>query len=367
MHSTISIDSLESQYPIAIGAGIVHQLEQFLGSSYPQIALISDANVYRYHGEAVGQLLEKMGALHTYLFKPGEASKTRLVKEELEDQMLSDGLGRDTLVVGLGGGITTDLAGFVAGTFLRGVPWVALPTSLLAAVDASVGGKVGVNTPHGKNLIGLFYQPQCVLVDLEFIQTLPSAEVDNGLAEMVKHGVIFDRDYFDLLISSGVALRTLSPDALRQPIVRSVEIKAAVVSEDPREGDFRQILNGGHTIAHAIEKVSRFQVSHGRAVAMGLSVEAGISEKLGLMSVEDKNHLRLGLGTLALPQGPPPEMDAEDILEATKGDKKGRGGQPRYALAQRVGKMSVSSTGYARPVPEDIVIGAIEEAKRCSV
>lgn len=367
MTRTMSIDSMRYKYRIVIGAGTRHTLGQFLPQRFSSVALISDANVYRLHGQEMGRLLEELGSLHTYVFEPGEESKNRRVKEEIEDAMLADGLSRDTVVVGLGGGVTTDLAGFVAGTFLRGVPWFAVPTSLLAAVDASVGGKVGVNTPAGKNLIGLFHHPLVVAIDLDFIATLPAEEFDNGLAEMAKHGLISDRSYFDQLVRGVESLRRLKPEALEAAIARSVEIKAEVVSKDPREADLRQILNGGHTIAHAIEKVSGFQISHGRAVAMGLSVEAGIAEKIGLLSEKEKTTLRRGLRILGLPYAPPAEMSAEQILGSTFGDKKSRGGRPHYALPEKIGKMAVSTSGYARPVPDEIVLAAIEETKACCV
>jgi 3-dehydroquinate synthase len=278
--------------------------------------------------------------------------------------MLARGLTRDTTVVALGGGITTDLAGFVAGTYLRGVPWIAVPTSLLAAVDAGIGGKVGVNTQAGKNVIGLFHRPLSVLIDVDLIATLPPHEVDNGLAEMVKHGAIADRAYLDALVSRAQRLRTLQPGALAPLIRRSVEIKAGVVAADPQESDYRQVLNAGHTIAHALELVSGLRINHGRAVAIGLSVEARMATLLGLLSATERDALIQTLTALSLPTMVPVDLDPADIVRATAIDKKARRGRPRYTLLARLGSVARGAEGFAREVDEKIALEAIEESRQ---
>ncbi|MBW2278595.1 MAG: 3-dehydroquinate synthase, partial [Deltaproteobacteria bacterium] len=271
------------------------------------------------------------------------------------------GLGRDCVVVALGGGVTTDLGGFVAGTFMRGVPWIALPTSLLAAVDASIGGKTGVDTTRGKNLIGVFHQPLVVLIDLRLISSLPKEEVDNGLAEMVKHALIADAGYLQQLVTDSEGLRHLDPGALEQSIVKSIEIKGAVVAADTQERDYRQVLNLGHTIGHALETVTEYEVSHGLAVAVGLSVECGIATRLGLMTSDARDEARAALEQLGLPIAAPEGIAAEALLGATKLDKKGRAGKARYALPVAIGQMSKTEQGYASEVPDDVVLAAISE------
>jgi 3-dehydroquinate synthase len=242
---------------------------------------------------------------------------------------------------------------------MRGIPWIALPTSLLAAVDASIGGKTGVDTAHGKNLIGVFHQPRAVLVDLGLMATLPPAEIDNGLAEMAKHAVIADAGYLARLVFDADRLRRLEPEALERSIVRSIEIKSEVVSADTGERDYRQVLNLGHTIGHAIEAVTDYGVGHGLAVAAGLAVECDIAVRLGLMSADARDETRTALEHLGLPIAPPSGVDARELQAATKRDKKGRTGVARYALPAGIGQMSRCDRGWAREVPDDVVLAAI--------
>jgi 3-dehydroquinate synthase len=349
-------------YPVLIGEGVVERLPGEVPAACGAVALIADSNLTRLHATRVRDAIGTSRRTIDLEFPAGERNKNRRTKEQLEDSMICAGLGRDCAVVALGGGVTTDLAGYVAGTFMRGVPWVALPTSLLAAVDASVGGKTGVNTETGKNLIGVFHQPRAVLIDLALVSTLPHGEIDNGLAEMAKHAVIADRSYLRALVESAERLRGLEPVVLEEAIRRSIEIKGAVVAADTAERDYRQVLNLGHTIGHAIETVSEYRVSHGRAVSVGISVECCIAARLGLISDSAVAEIRESLVRLGLPIAPPSETDPGDLLEATRRDKKGRAGQARYALPAAIGEMARSAEGFARTVPDDVVLTAVSEA-----
>jgi 3-dehydroquinate synthase len=353
-------------YPVIAGAGVLAHLPELIPPACPHVVLIADDQVARVHGDRARELLAARTRVSLVTFPAGEVHKTRATKEKLEDRLFAEQVGRDGLVVALGGGVTTDLAGFVAATYQRGVPWVAVPTTLLAAVDASVGGKVGVDTPWGKNLIGSIHHPLAVCIDVDLFQTLAGSEVHNGLAEMLKHAVIADPGYFDALLHAAHDLIQLTPAACLSAVVRSVEIKSEVVSADPLERDLRQVLNFGHTIGHAIELLSDFAISHGRAVAIGMSVEAAIACQLQLLSAADLSRLRTALRALGLPVSPPVAMVAGAILQATARDKKGRQGRPRYVLPRRIGEMSTGPAGYAREVSDAVVIAALHEAQACS-
>ena len=343
---------------------IADQVAAHLPERCAAVALIADDNVNRLHGDRVAGIIGRVAPVTRLTFPAGEGHKTRATKELLEDSMLAGGLGRDCAVVALGGGVTSDLAGFAAGTYQRGVPWLVVPTSLLAAVDASLGGKVGVNTEAGKNLVGLLHQPRAVVIDVDLIATLPAPEVDNGLAEMAKHAVIADRSHLHELVAAVVAIKALDPAALRSAIRRSVEIKAAVVGRDTGEQDLRQVLNFGHTIGHGVEAVSGWRIGHGCAVAIGMGVEADISCRLRLMDVAEREIMISAFTDLGLPVGLGEGLDPAALLEATRSDKKGRAGRPRYALPTRIGEMVGGPEGYTREASDEVVLAALKDAAR---
>jgi 3-dehydroquinate synthase len=269
----------------------------------------------------------------------GEASKNRAQWAALSDQLLDRGFGRDSAIVALGGGVIGDLAGFVAATYLRGIPCIQVPTTLLAMLDASVGGKTGVDTPHGKNLIGAFHPPVAVVADPLVLRTLPEREYRAGLAEAVKHGLVADAGYFAWLGASVDAIARRDEATLATLVRRSVEIKAAVVGEDERESGRRAILNAGHTVAHAVEHASGYALAHGEAVALGLVAECELAEAMGIgrrgLAAEVAELLRrLGLSVRlaeALPR--------ERVLAAMAADKKNRAARVRFALPRDVGTM----------------------------
>jgi 3-dehydroquinate synthase len=303
--------------------------------------VIADSTVARLHGRL---LLERFGAAGRdpllFEFPAGERHKNRETWATLTDAMLGAGCGRDTVVVALGGGVTGDLAGFVAATYLRGVPVVQVPTSLVAMIDASVGGKTGVDTAAGKNLVGAFHPPHLVVVDPEVTRTLPERERAQGLVEALKHGAIVDEAYFSQLEKSARALLDGDPVATEAAVLRSVEIKAQVVTRDEREGDYRQILNFGHTIGHALEAASGYGLSHGESVAIGMVLEARLGEALGLTASGTTQRLANAIGALGFPAGPGPGTDVASVLRFLAADKKRRAGRVRTVLLESVGRVN---------------------------
>lgn len=283
---------------------------------------------------------------------PGEAHKTRESWARLTDELLALGFGRDSALVAVGGGVVGDVAGFVAATFARGIPVVQVPTTLLAMLDASVGGKTGVDTPHGKNLVGAFHQPALVVADPRTLTSLDAREYRAGLAEAVKHGVIADAACLAWIESHADALLRRDEDALVTLVARSVEIKAEVVTADEREGGRRAVLNAGHTVAHALEHATGYALLHGEAVALGLVAEAAIAERLGVAQAGTAARVRAALQRLGLPTAVPQPVDAAAVIAATRLDKKNRAATVRCALPRAVGHMEEAAGAWTVPVDD---------------
>ena len=349
-------------YPAYVEPGILGRLAELAQQHLPdrRIALIADAAVY--------QLFEK-GSFGppawggpTLQVPPGEASKSRESWAGLSDELLDMGFGRDSGLIALGGGMVGDLTGFVAATYMRGVPYALAPTTLLAMVDASVGGKTGVNTPQGKNLIGAFHPPVAVIADPQTLATLPDREYRGGLAEAVKHGLIADQAYFEWIESAAEAVLRRDPAALAHLVRRSVEIKAEVVSEDEHESGRRAILNAGHTVAHALESASDYRLSHGEAVALGLVAECAVAERMGVAHSGLSDRVRGLLQRLGLPVRAPEPLDYPAVLRRMFVDKKNRHTEIHCALASRLGRMH-SASGWTVPIP----LGDLELAMKTVV
>ena len=270
---------------------------------------------------------------------PGEAAKSREEWVRVTDRLLALGLGRDSAIVAIGGGSVGDLAGFVAATYMRGVPVVQLPTTLLAMVDASVGGKVGLDTPAGKNLVGAFHPPALVLCDPRLLATLPDPIFREGFAEGVKHGVVADHEYFWWILANAERLKGRDPAALEQFVRRSVEIKAAIVSRDEHERGERAILNAGHTVGHALELLHRYELRHGDAVAAGLMAEARLAESLGIAATDTADKIFAVLASLELPSTQI-YVRGDALIPLMQTDKKNRGGKLRMALPKEIGVMA---------------------------
>lgn len=317
--------------PIFIGPGALPDLPQVLATTLPgrRVVVIADAQV----AAAVPVPLEAP----VLTFPAGEASKTRETWARLTDDLLALGLGRDGAIVAVGGGVTGDLAGFVAATFLRGIPFVQVPTSLLAMLDASIGGKTGVDAPAGKNLVGAFHQPAAIVADPLVLRTLPEREYRAGLAEAVKHAAVADAMHFAWLRDQAGPLLARDLATIAALLRRSIAIKTAAVMEDERDQGRRAILNAGHTVAHAVESASGYAILHGEAVAIGLVTEARLGEQLGATRPGTASTLARLLEAFGLPTVLPPALDPEAVLSAMAADKKNLGGDIRFALIESLG------------------------------
>jgi 3-dehydroquinate synthase len=326
-------------YAIVVAAGVLATVgprlrELGVGS---RAALVSDAEVLRLHGEPVVASLRAAGfALSTVEVPAGEAAKTLAVAAQCWDAFVAAGLDRTSTVLALGGGAVGDVAGFAAATYMRGVGVVQLPTTLLAQVDASIGGKTAINHPRGKNLLGAFHQPRLVLTDPRAVLTLPDRELRSGLAEIVKHGVVLDGAYFDDVERSAPRLLARDLPTLERIIVGSCRLKARVVERDAEEAELRAVLNYGHTVGHALEAVAGYGVlTHGEADALGIVAEARLALRLGLASAETVTRQERLLAALGLPTRA--SVDVEAVLAAITHDKKARDGRVPFVLAPAIG------------------------------
>jgi 3-dehydroquinate synthase len=322
--------------------------------------MISDERVAKLYGRRSARRLREQGTdCELFTFPAGEPSKSRAEWSRLTDALLDAGFGRDGGVIALGGGVTGDLAGFVAASYMRGIPVVQVPTSLVAMIDASVGGKVGVNTPRGKNLVGAFHPPRAVIVDADTVTTLPREQRSQGLVEAVKHGAILDRSYLHALESRLSDLLDGAPEAAVHAVMRSVEIKSDVVSRDEREAGLRAILNFGHTIGHALEASARYRLPHGSAVGLGMILEARIGERMGITEAGSADALESLVERLELPTRIPSDVDPGPALEHLRQDKKRRKGRPRYVLLSRLGEVAAGEN-WTFAVPSEVVRAVLE-------
>jgi 3-dehydroquinate synthase len=355
-------------YEVTVAPGALHDAGTIITRAAPahHYAVVSDPNVAPLYVERVRASLADAApgaTMSLLLVPPGEEHKTRELWAHLTDELLASGAGRDTTIVALGGGVVGDLAGFVAATYMRGIPVVQLPTTLLAMVDASVGGKTGVDTPAGKNLVGAFHPPSAVIADPDTLASLPAPELRSGSAEMIKHGVVADARYFDevaAVLPRLAADDTGIPGELTALIARSIEIKAEVVAADEREHGRRKILNFGHTLGHAIETASGYRLLHGEAIAIGMALESEIAERLGVAAAGTAMRVRAALTAGGLPVVVPLGIDPAQVLAATRSDKKARGGRVEYALPASIGAMAGAGSGWGLPVADDVVLGVLD-------
>lgn len=344
-------------YQIHIGCGTAAALTDFVrGAGFSRRGLIvTDTQVGPRWAEQTAQAAAEGGVAAEIVTIPaGETSKTLDEANRIYTRAIAVGLDRKSPIFALGGGVVGDLAGFAAATYMRGVPFVQLPTTLLAQVDSSVGGKVAVNHPLGKNLIGAFYQPAAVFMDLSVLRTLPPREIRSGLGEIIKYGIICDADFFAWLEAHRDPVLALAPDAAAHMTARSCEIKADVVRQDEREGGLRRILNFGHTIAHAVETETGYtRYRHGEAVAVGMAGAAYISEAMGLLSAADRARIERLIRSMGLPlhaEGVGADAMYADLFH----DKKTVDGRIHWVLAEGIGRVTVRDD-----VPEDIVRRAL--------
>jgi len=341
---TVRVTLAERAYPIHIGAGLLERAS-LLVPLLPQrrVALVTNQTVAPLYLDRVARALEAAGVTSVRVVVPdGEAHKNWSTLNKVFDALLENRCDRKTAIVALGGGVIGDLAGFAAATYQRGVPFVQVPTTLLAQVDSSVGGKTAINHPLGKNMIGAFHQPLAVLADMDTLATLPPAELRAGLAEVIKHGAIRDAAFFDWLEANLDALLRLDRGALAYVVKRSVEIKAAVVAVDERETGPRALLNFGHTFGHAIEAGLGFGAwLHGEAVAAGMVMAADLSARLGMLERAAVDRLRRLIERAGLPTAGP-ALGADRYLDLMAVDKKAEAGRIRFILLDRLGAARIT-------------------------
>jgi len=359
--NTVRVELGSRSYPITIGSGILPAIGRLLKELdfSGSIALVSNTKVFPLYGAAVSRSLSACGFSCTEIILPdGEEFKTMASAEKICEAMLRARFDRTSVVVALGGGVVGDLSAFAASVYMRGIDFIQVPTTLLAQVDSSVGGKTGVNHPLGKNMIGTFWQPRLVWIDIDTLLSLPRREFAAGVAEIVKYGIIRDQEVFDFLEKNSQNVLNLEREPLTHIISRSCEIKADVVARDEREGGLRAILNFGHTIGHALETATGYtSFLHGEAVAVGMYVESEIARLLGIIGSEDVLRIRRLLSNYGLPSAIPGDINLELFFDSMKLDKKAVSGTLRFILPDRIGNVTIHSA-----VPEPLIRQAVEQS-----
>jgi 3-dehydroquinate synthase len=356
----ITVGLANRSYPILIQKGQLGGIGTDLAARNfaKRYIIVADDRVADLFGERLGESLSAAGLNSDLIsFPRGESHKHLGTVADLASRLARLGVDRKDALIALGGGVTGDITGFLAASYMRGIPFIQVPTTLLAQVDSSVGGKTGVDIPEGKNLIGAFYQPKCVYIDTLVLETLPAKELLNGLAEIIKYGVIWDSGFFGDLEKNREAVLALNPPVLEGVIARCCAIKAEVVAADERESDLRRILNYGHTIGHAVEAASGYNLDHGLAVAIGMVAANELAVGTGLMAREAADRVRELIAGYGLPVEIPPGYDRRRIKAYLKTDKKSVGGRPFFVLPTEIGRVIVTDQ-----VAEDLldrVIGVV--------
>jgi shikimate kinase/3-dehydroquinate synthase len=357
------VETATERYPVLVGYGLLDKLgeKMKLAGLSGTATIVSDEHVFPFYGGKLEAVLKEAGfAVDSFVLAPGEDTKTTDSALKIYDFLIEHRIERDDVIVALGGGMIGDLAGFAAATFLRGIRWVQVPTSLMAMVDASIGGKVGVNHTRGKNLIGAFYQPNLVMADCQALTTLPERELTSGWAEVIKYGLILDKELFEFLETNATKLRKLQRGPLIRTIGRSALIKAGIVSRDEKERTgLRTILNYGHTIGHGLEAATRYKrFLHGEAVAVGMMGAARLSQRLGLLSAEAVERQQALLQRFGLPTslGSNLRVSPARISSAMELDKKVKGKAIHWVLLDDIGRAVVCDD-----VPPREVLGVLRE------
>lgn len=331
----IRVKTATADYRVCIGSRISSKLSDYLASfeRNPNGVLFVDQNVAKLHAERIAALQQN----RSFLIPPGEASKSLETAAVLYQQLANWRVERNDVIVAIGGGVVTDLAGFVAATWLRGVRYISMPTTIEAAIDASVGGKTGINHTVGKNLIGAFHHPSAVMIDTDFFSTLTARDLVAGLAESAKHALLASPAFVEWHETHLEMINDRDPGTLAELIARNVEIKADIVARDERESGLRAILNYGHTIGHAIEHLLGYELRHGECVALGIIAENELAVSAGIMQAETAKRIRHLLGSLGLPRRLPRPLDPAAVFDACRVDKKVRRGKIHFALLRDVG------------------------------
>lgn len=345
MMQTLKVELADRSYPIHIGRNLITNADLILPHlKRKHVAIVTNTTVAPLYLETLSQTLQGAGVTVIPIILPdGEAYKNSDTLNLIYDALLQNRCERSTTLIALGGGVIGDLTGYAAATYLRGVPFIQIPTTLLSQVDSSVGGKTGINHPLGKNMIGAFYQPQVVLADIDTLKTLPAREFSAGMAEVIKYGLIRDAEFFDWLETHIEQLMALEENAISEAIYRSCRNKAEVVARDEHENGERALLNLGHTFGHAIENAMGYGVwLHGEAVAAGTMLAADLSQRMGWLSAAEVGRMHALLVKARLPLDPP-KLGAEKYLELMQLDKKVADGKIRLILQQGIGKSVITS------------------------
>lgn len=353
---TLNVNLGDRSYPIHIGEGILPRLGEFLAGAGlgGKIAVVSNPTVAKLYLEPVESALAKTGiSVFPVLLPDGEEHKTLASLGKIYDRLIAERLERKSCILALGGGVIGDMAGFAAATYLRGVPFVQVPTTLLAQVDSSVGGKTAVNHADGKNLIGAFYQPKLVIIDVSVLRTLPQRELTAGIAEVIKYGIIEDPELFQLLEEQVERLVHLDLALLSQVIATSCAIKARVVEQDEREDDYRAVLNFGHTVGHALEAVTDYKrYLHGEAVGVGMVKATELSCKHNFCDGATLNRVINLISKSGLPTELPADLNLKLLIQGMEVDKKAAGGKVKFVMTRGIGQ-----TAFHRLSPNEILAG----------
>ncbi|MGF0063871.1 3-dehydroquinate synthase [Lachnospiraceae bacterium SGI.085] len=356
-------DSYEIEIGYELSNQLVEDLEKGLVGKIKRFAVITDSNVRDLYAKPICEKLIHSGFLvDMFVFPAGEKSKTRETKAKLEDAMLEKGYRRDCCVIAIGGGVVSDIAGFLAGTYGRGVPFINYATTLLAAADASIGGKTAVDTPLATNLIGLFNQPKKVYIDIACWKTLLDRQMRSGMAETIKHACMASMDMFEFIEENLDDIMNFKKFACEYITENNCNIKYQVVMKDEKESGLREILNLGHTVGRAIETVSEYKLLHGEALAIGMAAEVLLSARLGYMSEEEAQRVIDLYKKTGLPTEIPDYIDREELVHKLYTDKKVRDGKLRFVLQKGIGDIVEYTPGvYARPIEEDLAREIIME------
>lgn len=343
-----------TSYEITIGKNLLRQVFH-MASSYTDTFLITDETTYTLYQDKIEAFCRREKII---IIPEGEEQKSRKVKEEIENMLLEKGAGRDALLIALGGGVILDLVGFVAATFVRGIAFISVPTTLLAMVDAAIGGKTAVNTPWGKNLIGAIYHPKAIFIDLTFLSTLSNALLQQGLAEIIKKALIADRSFFDYLQANIDLWKKRDLCFLQTIIQRSIKIKLSIVEKDEKESSLRELLNLGHTLGHALEKATSYKLTHGQAVTLGLLGEGYIAFHLNYLARSTLDALITLCRDYALIPSFP-FFSHNDFIQALYRDKKRKRGKVHCVLLQDIGTPYMKGKKYSFPIEQSTIDEAL--------
>lgn len=333
-----------------------------------QIVIITDNNVAKYHLNVLENLLQRNNyQVISLIIQAGESAKSTKIKEYLETKMFQDNINRQALVIAFGGGVIGDLAGYLASTYMRGIKYIQIPTTLLAMIDSSVGGKTAINTKFGKNLIGTYYQPKCVFIDTDFLLTLPKKHITNGIIEAIKIFLTFDKISFFNLYDNIHKIYDTNHTFVKEIIYRAVELKKNIIEIDEKEQNLRAALNFGHTIGHAIETISKYKILHGYSVANGILIEAKIANKLNILSIHDLNIIEnLIINKLKIKSNHLKKYNIAEMINIIYLDKKNTQSQIYCVLLESIGKIAKTiDNKIITPITKDIIIQVLNEFYNC--